>query len=302
MSGGQLHLFPGQGSQARGMARAALERSAATRRFVESASEATGLDLRELCVSASVETLTPTQIQQPALTAAALSCWIAARPDGRDSDEPDADDRFTGHSIGALAAAAASGHLDPVSAVRLAQLRGRLMAAAPGRGGMLAVVTGKERSETAQRSRADALAERHGLDVAAVNGPTQVVLSGALDRIEAAHEATGSRSTMLKVSHAFHSRLMEPAQQAWADALASTRLAKGRGYVGCTTGRLAASPEEVRQDLAAGLRRTVRWMAVLEATSACRSVAVYGPGHALARLMRPYLDNRPVRSPGGGSR
>lgn len=292
-----LHLFPGQGSQARGMARAALASSARARRFVASASEETGLDLAELCVSAPVETLTPTEIQQPALTAAALACWMASDP-----GEPHPGDRFAGHSIGALAAAAASGHLDPMSAVVLARTRGLLMAQAPGSGGMLAVVTRKERSEAAQRSGAEDLAERFGLDVAAVNGPTQIVLSGPLDRIEAAHRECGSRSTMLAVSHAFHSRLMEPVCPAWAEALATAPVHSGHGYVGCASGRLAASPEEVRQDLADGLLRTVRWMAVLEATTACRSVAVYGPGHALARLMRPYLGNRAVHSPGGGSR
>ncbi|MDK9673457.1 acyltransferase domain-containing protein [Propionibacterium freudenreichii] len=105
MSVGALHLFPGQGSQATGMGRRALEHSPQARRFVEEASRAVDLDLVELCLHASLEELTPTQVQQPALTAAALADWIAFGP-------PTAGpaDRFAGHSVGALAAAAASGY------------------------------------------------------------------------------------------------------------------------------------------------------------------------------------------------
>ncbi len=294
MSAGALHLFPGQGSQSRGMGRRALEHSAAARRFVEEASGAADLDLAELCLHASLEELTPTDVQQPALTAAALADWIAFGP-----PTPGPGDRFAGHSIGALAAAAASGYLDLVEAVRLARLRGRLMSQAPGRGSMLAVVAPRTESEEAQLAWARALSERHGLDVAAVNGPTQIVLSGDLDRVEEAGRAL-PHATVLRVSHGFHSRLMEPVQPDWAAALAETGFAHGSGYVGCTTGAPARGPEDVREDLRDGLRRTIRWACVLAATADCAPITVYGPGRAIARLQRPYLRSGTVRVTGGG--
>ena len=95
-------------------------------------------------------------------------------------------------NIGAVAATAAAGYLDPVEAVRLAAVRGRLMAETPGAGTMLAVVTRRTSSEAAQYDHAVLLADRYDLDVAAVNGPTQVVLSGAVASIEAAHQELAS--------------------------------------------------------------------------------------------------------------
>ncbi|AZZ42949.1 ACP S-malonyltransferase [Acidipropionibacterium jensenii] len=296
MSAGALHLFPGQGSQAKGMGRRALEHSPQARRFVEEASRAVDLDLEELCLHASLAELTPTQVQQPALTAAALADWIAFGPPTAGPG-----DRFAGHSIGALAAAAASGYLDLVEAVRLARLRGRLMSQAPGRGSMLAVISSRSESQEAQLAWARTLSEQQGLDVAAVNGPTQIVLSGDLDRVEEAARAL-PHATVLRVSHGFHSRLMEPAQPEWTAALERTGFADGSGYVGCTTGVTAGSPQDVRRDLREGLRHTVRWPFVLTATADCTPITVYGPGRTIARLQRPYLSGRTIRLAGGGGR
>lgn len=187
MNAAAVNFFPGQGSQAPGMGRRSVERDADAATFFDRASDAVQMDLRQLCFHATLEQLTPTQIQQPVLTAASLATWIAH---GRSGRAPG--DRFAGHSIGAVAATAAAGYLDPVEAVRLAAVRGRLMAETPGAGTMLAVVTRRTSSEAAQYDHAVLLADRYDLDVAAVNGPTQVVLSGAVASIEAAHQELAS--------------------------------------------------------------------------------------------------------------
>ncbi|MGW8992876.1 type I polyketide synthase, partial [Streptomyces zhihengii] len=110
-------------------------------------------------------------------------------------------DVLLGHSLGEISAAHVAGILDLDDACVLVAERGRLMQALPAGGGMLAV----------QATEADVADS--GLDIAAVNGPTSVVLSGSVEAIEryaAVCAEQGRRFTVLSVSHAFHSALMEP--------------------------------------------------------------------------------------------
>ncbi|WP_327259566.1 type I polyketide synthase [Streptomyces sp. NBC_01240] len=120
-------------------------------------------------------------------------------------------DVLLGHSLGEISAAHVAGILDLDDACVLVAERGRLMQALPAGGGMLAV----------QATEAEVVGS--GLDVAAVNGPNSVVLSGAVEAVEryaAACAARGLRVRVLSVSHAFHSALMEPMLDEFATVLA----------------------------------------------------------------------------------
>ena len=111
-----------------------------------------------------------------------------------------------GHSVGEVVAACVAGVLSLSDALKLIAARGRLMQSCPPGGGMLAVFATHDQVEKL-------LATHNGVEIAAINGSTHIVLSGrkaALDAIALALELAGIKSKVLVVSHAFHSALMDP--------------------------------------------------------------------------------------------
>ncbi|NGO68671.1 SDR family NAD(P)-dependent oxidoreductase, partial [Streptomyces sp. SB3404] len=172
-------------------------------------------------------------------------------------------DVLLGHSLGEITAAHVSGILDLDDACTLVAERGRLMQALPTGGGMLAV----------QATEADvADAADSGLDIAAINGPQSVVLSGDIESIEryaAECAARGRRVNVLAVSHAFHSALMEPMLEEFATVLSGLTFSPARIPIVSNLTGAVAEPGAMQEPeyWLDQVRRTVRFADGIAATS-----------------------------------
>ncbi|MDR0417809.1 MAG: ACP S-malonyltransferase, partial [Propionibacteriaceae bacterium] len=243
-------------------------------------SDALSLDIRDLMWRSSEAVLTQTQNAQPAIVVASVAAYSVWRH-GTGVDRPIA--WTAGHSIGALAAAVAAGYLSVAAGAQLARRRGELMAEVVDEGMMLAVAITSE----GNREECLTIAAEVGIDVAAYNGTRQIVLSGAKDRVLEAKERLGGRCRLLKVSNAFHSRLMDPVLPRWAQTLAETDFQESETpYLATTSGAIATTAASVSADLRDGLRQPVRWDHVLTRAAAEQRGLVLGPGRSLARLWR----------------
>ncbi len=207
-------VFPGQGAQAVGMGKDAYESSPVAKATYDRADEALGYSISKLSFEGPEEELRQTANTQPALLATSVALLEMYKERGLKPDY------VAGHSLGEYSALVAAGVLEFSDAVKLVRARGLYMEqAVPGGQGAMAAVLGAERAAL-QALCADITAAGTIVELANVNCPGQIVVSGSADGVaavvERGKEAGAKRVIPLDVSGPFHSSLMQPA----ADKLA----------------------------------------------------------------------------------
>lgn len=277
-------LFAGQGAQKVGMGRSLCEQSTAARAFYDQANSLLGWDLRKISFEGPETELTQTRVCQPALFVHGLALLAALRERGKLPEV-----RYgLGLSLGEVTACAAAGVFDFATGLRIVAERGRLMQEACQRttGGMAAVM-GEE------RAKVQALCAEFEIEAANFNAPGQIIVSGEKARVDAAVAAAKDRGIRkviaLNVAGAYHSRLMEPAREAFARFLEPMAFAEPRFAVfSNTTGRAVAGAAEIKAALVRQIVSPVLWEDCMRAAAAAGATEFWelGPGGVLAGMAR----------------
>ena len=284
-------VFPGQGSQTVGMlAELAAQFPIVEETFGE-ASSALGYDLWQLVQQGPAEELNKTWQTQPALLAASVAIFRVWQQQGGKAPA-----LMAGHSLGEYSALVCAGVLDFKAAIRLVELRGKLMqeAVPEGTGAMYAII-GLDNDAIAKACEESA----QGQVVSPVNfnSPGQVVIAGnkeAGERAGAACKAAGAKRALpLPVSVPSHCALMKPAADKLAVALQDiTFNAPQVPVVNNVDVRTENDPEAIRSALVRQLYSPVRWTESVEfiAAQGVTSLLEVGPGKVLTGLTKRIVD------------
>ena len=277
-------LFAGQGAQVVGMGKDLAGEFPAAADLFRRADEILGRKLSDIAWNGPIEELTKTSNCQPALFVHGLACLSILRELAGDFPIGSA----AGLSLGELTAHAAAGTFDFENGLKLVQNRGEFMdeACAATVGGM-AAMTGAD--ENAVRK----LAADEDVDVANVNSPGQIVISGELAKVEGAvgvaKEYGIRRAMMLNVAGAYHSRLMESAYKKLGAALLEVQMQVPKfPVISNVTGREVETLPKIRQTLRDQVTSTVRWVDCMErlVDLGCDLFIELGPGGVLAGLLK----------------
>ena len=276
-------LFSGQGAQKVGMGKDFFESSATARKMFAAADESLGMKLSEVMFEGPSDELTRTSRCQPALYLHGLTALALLTEKVPDLNPVAA----AGLSLGEFTAHAAAGSFGFEEGLGLVSKRGGFMeqACEATTGAMAAMIGGDE-------DAVKALAEECGVDVANFNAPGQIVLSGAVEGIDQAVEKAKEkgirRAVKLAVAGAYHSRLMQSAQDQLAAELADTTIQTPRIPVVCNFGAsVADDPAVIREMLEKQVTGSVRWTESIEllVSQGHTRFIELGPGKVIAGLV-----------------
>jgi [acyl-carrier-protein] S-malonyltransferase len=277
-------LFSGQGAQQVGMGKDLSQQYATAANLFSEADRRLERSISQVAFTGPIEELTKTANCQVALYVHGIALLEVLREElGKITFQAAA-----GLSLGEFTAHAAAGTFDFGTGLQLVDARSRLMeeACLSTKGTMAAFVGGEE---TAVR----AVAQAADVDVANLNSPGQIVLSGATDNIQraisVAKENGIRRAVPLNVAGAFHSRLMVSARTQLIPILENAPIKNpGAVVIANVTAAPVKEPKEVRQTLADQVTGSVRWVETINYlldNVGCNLLIELGPGQVLAGLV-----------------
>ena len=280
-------LFPGQGSQAVGMGKDLFDNFGAAREVFETADDALGFSISQLCFAGDAADLQLTANTQPAILTVSVAAYYAARAEGMP-----APDLVAGHSLGEYSALVAAGVLDFANAVRTVRKRGTYMQeAVPVGVGAMAAILGLD-AAAVEAGCAEA-AQGQVCSPANINSPSQVVIAGHTEAVERAceilKEKRAKRAIKLNVSAPFHCALMMPAQERLAVDL--EELSYGEFSFPVVHNVDAQENREAavaKTKLTEQVSSPVRWLETIENMTAAgiTKFVEIGPGKVLTGLVR----------------
>src|SRR5262245_46283553 len=288
-------VFPGQGSQAVGMGLALANAFPVARQTFEEADTALSDKLTRIMWEGPVESLTLTQNAQPALLAVSIAALRVLQAEAGLDLARDAA-FVAGHSLGEYSALAGAGAFAFADAVRLVRLRGQAMQKAVPVGiGAMAALLGLEFEDAV--ATASEAADGQICEAANDNGGGQVVISGdkaAVERaVEIAKARGAKRAMMLPVSAPFHCKLMQPAADVMAQALADVAVkAPAVPLVANVLATAITEPAEISRRLVEQITGTVRWResVIFMATRGTTAFYEIGSGKVLSGLIKRIAD------------
>lgn len=284
-------VFPGQGSQTVGMLAELAAQYPVVQETFAQASEVLGYDLWQLTAQGPAEELNKTWQTQPALLTASVAIWRVWQQQG--GKQPAL---MAGHSLGEYSALVCAGALDFQEAVRLVELRGKLMqeAVPEGTGAMYAIIG---LDNDAIVAACEASAEGQVVSPVNFNSPGQVVIAGnkeAVERAGAACKAAGAKRALpLPVSVPSHCALMKPAAEKLAEALKTiTVTTPAIPVINNVDARSETDPDAIRAALVKQLYSPVRWTECVSnlAAQGVESLLEVGPGKVLTGLTKRIVD------------
>jgi [acyl-carrier-protein] S-malonyltransferase len=288
-------IFSGQGAQTVGMGKDLAAEYPCAADLFHRADSILGYSLSQIAFEGPAGELTNTSVCQPALYVHGLACLAVLKEKFSGLDFQ----ATAGLSLGEFTAHAAAGTFDFETGLRLVDKRARAMqeACEASEGAMAAIIGGEE-------DRVRELAAVADVDVANINAPGQIVLSGESSKIvmavSLAKEYSARKAVELTVAGAFHSRLMEPAYQTLSAALAETPMNSPRVPVVCNVDAITVSDAAaIRRTLADQVTGSVCWSQSIEYLIDHLHIEQFielGPGGVLAGLVGRIRKGTPVIS------
>ncbi|MGB2599567.1 MAG: ACP S-malonyltransferase, partial [Candidatus Omnitrophota bacterium] len=281
-------LFPGQGAQSIGMGKELYENSPAAKAIFDQANEILERDITELCFEGPEEELQTTANSQPAIFTTSIAT-LSALIEKIGGDVSSIGSVVMGLSLGEPTSLVASGAMSFEYGLKFVAKRGQFMEEASQKEeGKMASIMGMDLEKVEGLCKGIG-----GCQVANLNCPGQVVISGSASRVELASDLAktqgAKRAVMLKVSGAFHSELMEPAKEKLKEVLDGMEVKEPViDFISNIDAEVTRDPEKIKENLVNQLDHRTLWEASVRKamSSGVKDYLEIGPGSVLKGLLR----------------